>query len=102
MFPIRLFVVSCPAKLSENRIEAISSCVSALRVLVVDREQGAREVVAGVVDLLRDELAQVVAVRRHVLGVMHLLLGGGSSPGETGAVAAPFLELSASPLAARP
>ena len=40
-----------------------------------------------------DELAEVGAVRRHVLGVVDLLLGGGPAKRETGAVAAPLLEL---------
>ena len=64
-----------------------------LGILVVDRQQGAGEVVSGGMRFRGDEFAQVATVGRQTLGVVDLLLRRRPSPGEAGAVAAPFLEL---------
>jgi hypothetical protein len=46
VLPIRPAVVSCPAKDSENRMEEISSRVRPVRILAVDGQQVAGQVVA--------------------------------------------------------
>src|SRR5262249_49909327 len=75
VFPISPVVVSWPAKLSENRIEAISASVSRPGVLVVDRQQIAGQIIAPRRVLVVDQLAQVAPVRRHVRGDLDLILG---------------------------
>ena len=63
-----------------------------LRVLVVDLQQRAREVVAAVVGLGRHELAQVAAVGDHLLRVVQRLVGRRAAPGEARAAPAPLLQ----------
>jgi hypothetical protein len=63
-----------------------------LRILVVDLQQRAREVVAAIGRRGRHELAQVAAVEHHLLRVMQRLLGRRPSPGQARAAAAPLLQ----------
>ena len=64
-----------------------------LRILVVDLEQRAREVVVAVDRLRRDEPAEVAPVGGHVASVLDLLLGGRPPPPEREPIASPGAQL---------
>src|SRR5260370_18258804 len=64
-----------------------------LGLFCVDSQQGGGKLVVAFLILARHECAQVTMIRSHVLGVMHLFCRSRPSPSETGAMAAPLLEL---------
>src|SRR5258708_40206861 len=64
-----------------------------LGLFCVDSQQGGGKLVVAFLILARHECAQVTTIRSHVLGVMHLFCRSRPSPSETGAMAAPLLEL---------
>jgi hypothetical protein len=64
-----------------------------VRVLVVDFQERAGEVVTALVGLRRDQLAQIPAVEHHLLGVMDLLVRRRPPPRKPGAAATPRLQL---------